>query len=74
MFNYADDDTLFYVNKDINDLVAGLTLDTEIAVQWFKDNGMKANPEKFQAIVSHRYHTPNVTFNVSNMHIVSQDC
>jgi hypothetical protein len=74
LFNYADDDTLFYVNKDINDLVAGLTLDTEIAVQWFKDNGMKANPEKFQAIVSHRYHTPNITFNVSNMHIVSQDC
>ena len=32
-YNYADDDTLFYVNKDIKDLAAALTLDTEIAVQ-----------------------------------------
>ena len=32
-------------------LISILENDSEIAIKWFKDNGMSVNPEKFHAIV-----------------------
>ena len=54
LLNYADDNTLVYSNQNIDNLVTRLSTDSCIAVQWFKNNGMQANPSKFQAIISHR--------------------
>jgi hypothetical protein len=54
LLNYADDDTLVFSHTNINELYSSLKIDADIAVNWFESNGMKANPDKFQFIVSHR--------------------
>jgi hypothetical protein len=54
LLNYADDNTLVYNHNDQDVLISMLSHDSNIAVKWFHDNGMQANPGKFQAIISHR--------------------
>ena len=72
LFNYADDDTLLYANSDLELLKRHLIADGEIAVDWFHMNGMKANPNKFQLILSHRYENPSFSINIAGHDIVSQ--
>ena len=55
LLNYADDDTLVYSHESKEELYSKLSNDSQIAIQWFSENGMKANPNKFQFIVAHRY-------------------
>ena len=73
LFNYADDETLYVVNSDLDYLVRCLSDDTQICVDWFMSNGMKANPGKFQAIVSHRSLNPKITFRISESNLSSQE-
>ena len=54
MLNYADDNTLVFCDSSLDNLVNTLSHDSNIAVKWFADNGMQANPAKFQSIISHR--------------------
>ena len=54
LLNYADDNTIVSCNPDLDSLVNELSHDSNIAVRWFSDNGMQANPDKFQTIISHR--------------------
>jgi hypothetical protein len=54
LLNYADDNTIVCCNSNLDDLVDSLSNDSNIAVKWFTNNGMQANPEKFQSIISHR--------------------
>lgn len=72
LFNYADDDTLFYSHTNLETVVECLTIDADIAVNWFIYNGMKANPNKFQAIISHRNASPHITFKIAGADIISQ--
>jgi hypothetical protein len=51
VYNYADDTTISYCAESSNDLVANLESCANIVTDWFEANGMKANPEKYQAIV-----------------------
>jgi hypothetical protein len=55
LLNYADDNTIVSYNSDLNILISHLSQDSNIAVKCFLDNGMQANPSKFQAIISHNY-------------------
>jgi hypothetical protein len=55
LLNYADDNTVVASHPDMNVLVSLLSHDSNVAVKWYIDNGMQANPCKFQAIISHRY-------------------
>ena len=50
VYNYADDNTLSYSNKDLNVVKSQLEKASEQATKWFKYNYMKANPSKFQSI------------------------
>ena len=50
VYNYADDNTLSYSHNDISVVKSTLENAANTAVIWFKDNFMKANPSKFQAI------------------------
>ena len=54
LLNYADDNTIVSSNSDLECLVQTLSYESNIAVKWFSDNGMQANPGKFQCIISHR--------------------
>ena len=46
--NFADDNTIYSCAKSVNDVIENLQSDLKIALKWFKDNQMIANPGKFQ--------------------------
>ncbi len=48
LINYADDDTLSKVSSSIDALMEALKHDSKIAIEWFHQNMMEANPSKFQ--------------------------
>ena len=48
LYNYADDNFLSNVSKTSNEAMSSLTHDGNISIKWFNDNGMQANPDKFQ--------------------------
>ena len=52
LYNYADDNTLSYADKDPVNLKAVLESESQNLIEWFASNQMKANPEKFQAIAA----------------------
>jgi hypothetical protein len=49
--NYADDNTLSVMGSSINVVRDVLTAEARVAITWFKDNLMEANPSKFQAML-----------------------
>ena len=51
LYNYADDNSLCYANDNINNVNTTLEIECEIMLSWFKDNRMKANPNKFQYMI-----------------------
>ena len=48
--NFADDNTISITATDTNSLLQLIKINTNICIDWFKDNEMTANPSKFQAI------------------------
>ena len=50
--NYADDNSPFSCNTNTNTVIEKLEHDTKALLEWFKNNGLKANPDKFHLILS----------------------
>ena len=50
LYNYADDNTLTYAHKDPAVLREVLESDSCGLINWFAENNMKANPDKFQVL------------------------
>ena len=50
--NYADDNTLYCTSLKISDVLIKLENAAETLLQWFKDNRMKANPDKYHLLIS----------------------
>ena len=48
LYNYADDNFLSHISKTPSDAILSLTHDINVSINWFEDNGMQANPDKFQ--------------------------
>ena len=46
--NFADDNTIFTRSETLEEVINSLENDLSSALQWFAENGMVANPEKFQ--------------------------
>ena len=49
--NYADDNSLRYSSKSLSEVTDRLERCSNIAMSWFSDNGMSANPSKFQVML-----------------------
>ncbi len=49
--NYADDNTVCVMHKDLHIMLSGLRKASETAIEWFDNNLMKANPNKFNFMV-----------------------
>ena len=49
--NFADNNTIYSCTKSVNDVIENLQSDLKIALKWFKDNQMLANPGKFQFMI-----------------------
>ena len=57
--NFADENTISCVSSSLNTLISELEKERNIATQWFRDNSMIVNPEKFQAIIIDRKNKKN---------------
>ena len=52
--NYADDNTPFSTRNNLNEVLHDLQSASEIIFEWFKNNGMKSNPEKSHLLLSEK--------------------
>ena len=50
--NFADDTTIFAEDKDLNSLIKRLEHGSLLAIEWFQNNNMKFNQDKFHLLVS----------------------
>ena len=71
--NYADDNHLFNSNDDCNMLKVVLENDTALALKWFSDNYMNANPDKFHGIIFNRKGSVNTNISVGNSELVTEE-
>ncbi len=46
--NYADDNTLTAICKSMDEVIRILGAEGRLALEWFEENQMKTNPDKFQ--------------------------
>ena len=54
--NFADDSTFHACDKDIHFLINRLERDSLLAIEWFENNSMKLDQDKWHLIVSgHKY-------------------
>ena len=51
LFNYADDNTITTANNNPDVVIDSLVLDSNVAITWFKNKYMQANPDKFQLLL-----------------------
>ena len=72
LYNYADDNTVSCSDRNIETVKQHLEEDSLSLIQWFDDNQMKANPEKFQAIVLGN-NPCKITFNIGTTKIDCQE-
>ncbi len=49
--NYADDNTICCIHKNRHIMLNNLTTACNVAITWFLNNQMQANPEKFHFLV-----------------------
>ena len=70
--NYADDNSPFSCNTTIPNVITDLQNEGTIILNWLKNNGLKANPDKFHLLLS----DPNETYsvNVENYNIQNSKC
>ena len=52
--NFADDNTISCTKNSLEEQIKSLTSESEKAVQYFKENMMVVNRDKFQAIIIYR--------------------
>ena len=46
--NFADDNTIYACGKNLDSVISNIEKDMKVAIDWYQDNEMVANPEKFQ--------------------------
>ena len=72
MANYADDNTPFSTGPEINNVLEKQENVAETLVKWFKDNKMKANPDKYHLLVN--YTTESHQIKICDETITSTKC
>ena len=56
--NFADDTTFFACDSDLKRLMERLEHHTKLAIEWFENNNMKLNEDKYDLLVAgHTYET-----------------
>ena len=75
LYNYADDNIVSYSAPCSSDVLSSLQSDCNRAIKWFTNNGMKANPDKFQFMILSSSSLVPVELVLDNSTcIISQDC
>jgi len=60
--NFADDNTISDAAKTIPGLIKSLEDESNNAIEWFKNNMMIVNPDKFQVIILNRNSSEQGTY------------
>ena len=60
MYDYADDNKLSISAPTADEVLLNLKHNCEIPLRWYKQNGMEANPNKFQFFISSPYTAENM--------------
>ena len=50
--NYADDNSPFAIAPSIPEVISNLEHESVIIIDWLRNNGLKANPDKFHLLLS----------------------
>ena len=76
LYNYADDNSLSCTSPMIDHVISNLQLDGNRAIKWFTDNGMQANPDKFQFMIisSDDNSTRSLTLNENTVIVSEKTC
>ena len=75
LYNYADDNTICSYGDDVSEVKSALEKATLTAMKWFKDNYMKVNPDKFQAIVlGNKDDVNDLSFDINGSSIKPTKC
>ena len=69
--SYADDNSPYVTPENLDDVIKSLEEDSIKLFQWFSDNQMKANHDKFHLLVSGKN---NVTMNANGLKQKSTEC
>ena len=69
--SYADDNTPFFVGNDLDEVIFKLQNASITLFQWFKDNQMKANPDKYHFLCSSN---SNKSIMIENEEICNSSC
>ena len=74
LYNYADDNTLSFIHKNLVILKSVLEQQSLVLIQWFTKKFMKANPNKFQAMcVGLKAYKNMNLFQIGNVYIKCED-
>lgn len=65
LFNYADDNTLSFIADNVLDVKITLEQETKVAIKWFTDNMMEANPDKFHVMLLSKPSKGEIDFNIN---------
>ncbi len=75
LYNYANDNTLSKNDKDVKVLEYKLSIASQTAIKWFKDNFIKAKAPKFQiAFFSRDNEIEGITINLEGVQLHSNEC
>ena len=74
IYNYADDNTLSYHHPNPTKVKNVLESAVNTSLQWFEDNFMEANPDKFQCMVLSRDKDININFSVNGRTLNNEVC
>ena len=67
--NFADDNTLYSVGKNIENVISDLKTDLVGVMEYFKINSLKVNPGKFQFIVLRNKDERSFNIHINNVEI-----
>lgn len=74
LYNYADDNTLSFIHKNLSVLKEVLEKESLSLIDWFTENFMKANPDKFQAIcIGKKTHEAIQSFQLNEVTVKCED-
>ena len=72
--NFADDNTIYISNKNVEEVIKILEKESKVAIDWFKINDMIVNPGKFQAMILNHDKKENLySLNINNSVISSKE-
>ena len=69
--NFADDTTIYACDTSVEAVIIRLETDLHRMLQWFNENGMKANPSKFQIMFLGQENMSNLCLSINGLLIPS---